>query len=54
MGTRFTSSSYLSFNDRFTEENPQIDSLTAGARYEPLQMILEPPERFLAGLRFVA
>ena len=32
-------------------------SMVAGARYEPLQMNLEPPERFIAGrqgLRFVA
>ena len=31
-----------------------IGRLVAGARYEPLQMNLEPPERFVAGLRLVA
>ena len=28
--------------------------MVAGARCEPIQMILEPPERFVAGLRSVA
>ncbi len=25
-------------------------SMVAGARYEPLQMIMEPPERFVVGI----